>query len=143
MDLIAQRLRADPKTGTIPIILLSAHAGGESRVEGMRPGGDSYLIKSFSARQLLARVEAQPQNVPVSPRGDGDIAYGKARSRAFVTTSFSGRPMRWLRVSRTKSPEMLRPEQVKSISARLAAAVIQNVHFSSLHQDEKHSGGLS
>jgi hypothetical protein len=51
--------------------------------------------------------------------------------------------MRWLRVSRTKSPEMLRPEQVKSISARLAAAVIQNVDFSSRHQDEKHSGGLS
>jgi DNA-binding response OmpR family regulator len=67
---LLKRLRADPKTGTIPIILLSARAGGESRVDGMRPGGDSYLIKFFSARQPLARVEAQPQNVPVSRRGD-------------------------------------------------------------------------
>jgi PAS domain S-box-containing protein len=52
------RLRADPRTSTIPVILLSARAGEESRVEGMQAGADDYLIKPFSARELLARVES-------------------------------------------------------------------------------------
>jgi len=52
------KLRSDPRTSTIPIILLSARAGEESRVEGMRVGADDYLIKPFSALELLARVEA-------------------------------------------------------------------------------------
>ena len=51
------RLRADPQTSTLPIILLSARAGEESRVDGMQAGADDYLIKPFSARELLARVE--------------------------------------------------------------------------------------
>src|SRR4029453_6071305 len=42
----------------IPVILLSARAGEESRVEGMQAGADDYLIKPFSARELLARVES-------------------------------------------------------------------------------------
>jgi signal transduction histidine kinase len=42
----------------MPIILLSARAGEESRVEGMGAGADDYLVKPFSARELLARVEA-------------------------------------------------------------------------------------
>jgi len=50
-------LRSDPQTRTLPIILLSARAGEESRVEGMEQGADDYLIKPFSARELLARVQ--------------------------------------------------------------------------------------
>ncbi len=57
MELVS-RLRADPQTNTLPIILLSARAGEECRVEGMQAGADDYLIKPFSARELLARVEA-------------------------------------------------------------------------------------
>ena len=51
-------LRADPRTRTIPVILLSARAGEESRVEGLEAGADDYLVKPFSARELLARVGA-------------------------------------------------------------------------------------
>ena len=49
-------LRADPATRDIPVILLSARAGEESRVEGLEAGADDYLIKPFSARELVARV---------------------------------------------------------------------------------------
>jgi PAS domain S-box-containing protein len=49
-------LRADPRTGTVPVVLLSARAGEESRVEGLAAGADDYLVKPFSARELLARV---------------------------------------------------------------------------------------
>ncbi len=55
---LLRSLRSDPATREIPIILLSARAGEESRVEGLQAGADDYLIKPFSARELLARVEA-------------------------------------------------------------------------------------
>ncbi|MBG1245083.1 hybrid sensor histidine kinase/response regulator, partial [Nostoc sp. NZL] len=55
---LLQELRSDPQTRKIPIILLSARAGEEARVEGLEAGADDYLIKPFSARELLARVEA-------------------------------------------------------------------------------------
>ncbi|MHC5597083.1 MAG: ATP-binding protein [Nostoc sp.] len=55
---LLQALRSDPQTQKVPIILLSARAGEEARVEGLEAGADDYLIKPFSARELLARVEA-------------------------------------------------------------------------------------
>ena len=55
---LLQALRNEERTRTIPVILLSARAGEESRVEGLGAGADDYLVKPFSARELLARVEA-------------------------------------------------------------------------------------
>ena len=55
---LLRELRTDPQTREIPIILLSARAGEESRIEGLETGADDYLIKPFSTRELLARVEA-------------------------------------------------------------------------------------
>jgi signal transduction histidine kinase/DNA-binding response OmpR family regulator len=52
------RLRSNPRTSTLPIILLSARAGEESQIEGLQTGADDYLIKPFTARELLARVAA-------------------------------------------------------------------------------------
>ena len=51
-------LREDPRTQTLPVIMLSARAGEESRVEGMEAGADDYLVKPFTARELMARVGA-------------------------------------------------------------------------------------
>jgi PAS domain S-box-containing protein len=51
-------MRTDSRMATIPVILLSARAGEEARVEGLAAGADDYLIKPFAARELLARVEA-------------------------------------------------------------------------------------
>src|SRR5581483_4712779 len=51
-------LRADPELRDIPIVLLSARAGEEARVAGIEAGADDYLVKPFSARELLARVGA-------------------------------------------------------------------------------------
>jgi PAS domain S-box-containing protein len=53
---LLQALRAEPRTRDIPIILLSARAGEEARVEGLEAGADDYLLKPFSARELTARV---------------------------------------------------------------------------------------
>jgi len=56
---LLRALRADPLTRNLPVILLSARAGEESRVEGVELGADDYLVKPFSARELLARVGAR------------------------------------------------------------------------------------
>lgn len=54
---LLRELRGDPATRDIPVILLSARAGEEARVEGIEQGADDYLIKPFNARDLLARVK--------------------------------------------------------------------------------------
>ena len=55
----SQRLRQNPATRTVPVIMLSARAGEEARIDGIDAGADDYLTKPFSARELLARVDAQ------------------------------------------------------------------------------------
>jgi PAS domain S-box-containing protein len=54
-------LRADPSLQRIPVIMLSARAGEGSRVEGLGAGADDYLVKPFSARELIARVATHLQ----------------------------------------------------------------------------------
>ncbi len=56
---LLQALRANPSTRILPLILLSARAGEEARVEGLDAGASDYLAKPFTARELLARVGAQ------------------------------------------------------------------------------------
>ncbi len=55
---LLQALRGDEQLRDVPVILLSARAGEESRIEGLDSGADDYLVKPFAARELLARVGA-------------------------------------------------------------------------------------
>jgi len=54
---VCKRLKSDELTNHIPIIMLTAQADVESRVEGLAAGADDYLTKPFSPRELVARVE--------------------------------------------------------------------------------------
>ncbi len=56
---LLKAIRADVSLNTLPIILLSARAGEEAKISGLEAGADDYLIKPFSANELLARVGAQ------------------------------------------------------------------------------------
>jgi PAS domain S-box-containing protein len=56
---LLRALRSDPVTAELPVILLSARAGEESRIEGVQAGADDYLVKPFSRRELLASVDGQ------------------------------------------------------------------------------------
>jgi signal transduction histidine kinase/DNA-binding response OmpR family regulator len=51
-------LRKDPGLRDVPVLLLSARAGDEAKVEGFAAGANDYLVKPFSARELVARVRA-------------------------------------------------------------------------------------
>jgi PAS domain S-box-containing protein len=55
---LLRELRANPNTKDLPIVLLSARAGGEAQIEGLTAGADDYLTKPFAARELLGRVAA-------------------------------------------------------------------------------------
>ncbi|MGE3537729.1 MAG: ATP-binding protein [Candidatus Tectimicrobiota bacterium] len=58
---LLKALRADARTREVPVMILSARAGEEARVEGLQAGADDYLVKPFAARELLARVDAHLQ----------------------------------------------------------------------------------
>jgi signal transduction histidine kinase len=51
-------LRGDSQLRDVPVLLLSARAGEEAKVEGFAAGANDYLVKPFSARELVARVRA-------------------------------------------------------------------------------------
>ena len=55
---VLRAISDDAALASMPVILLSARAGEESRVEGLQAGADDYLVKPFTARELMARVEA-------------------------------------------------------------------------------------
>jgi PAS domain S-box-containing protein len=55
---LLREVRADPALRDLPVIMLSARAGEEARVEGLDAGADDYLTKPFGARELTARVAA-------------------------------------------------------------------------------------
>lgn len=84
---LLRELRSDPKIQTVPIILLSARAGEESRVEGIEQGADDYLIKPFSARELLARVQTHLEMARVRKRGEEALRDTKARLEATLTAT--------------------------------------------------------
>ncbi len=56
---LTRRLRADPSTRQLPVILLSARTGDEATAEGLATGANDYIVKPFSARELVARIHVQ------------------------------------------------------------------------------------
>ncbi len=58
-------LRSDQALQAIPVILLTAQAGEDSRVSGFDLRADEYLVKPFSARELLARIASQLRMVEI------------------------------------------------------------------------------
>jgi two-component system alkaline phosphatase synthesis response regulator PhoP len=55
---ICRRLRAEAATAALPVIMLTAKAAEVDRVVGLEIGGDDYVTKPFSPRELVARVRA-------------------------------------------------------------------------------------
>ena len=55
---ICRLMRGDPQTASVPIIMLTARAEEEARVQGLELGADDYVTKPFSPRELVARLRA-------------------------------------------------------------------------------------
>ena len=79
-------LREDPELEFIPVVLLTAKASAENRIQGLREGVDDYLVKPFDPRELKARV-------------DNLIASRKRLLERFEGTPLQPPPLRSLQVS--------------------------------------------
>jgi adenylate cyclase len=56
---VCQRIKADPLTADIPVLMLTAWSEPDHRVKGLRLGAEDYLAKPFDQRELVARIETQ------------------------------------------------------------------------------------
>jgi PAS domain S-box-containing protein len=70
---LCQRIRADERWKRIPIILLSAKAAVDHRIEGLKAGADDYMAKPFSVSELLERLRARLPLVLVTPASADQI----------------------------------------------------------------------
>lgn len=55
---LLEEIRRDPATSRLPVILLTARAGAEATIGGLRTGADDYITKPFAPREVAARVRA-------------------------------------------------------------------------------------
>ncbi|WP_205411360.1 ATP-binding protein [Mucilaginibacter pineti] len=81
-------LRADPATIRLPVIFLSARAGEEARIDGLEAGADDYLVKPFSAAELLTKVRAQIKITKV--REEANLELEKANDTLELAMDTAG-----------------------------------------------------
>ena len=65
--------RALRKDSQVPIIMLTARGSEADRVAGLELGADDYIVKPFSAREVMARVRAVLRRVTPAHSGDGGV----------------------------------------------------------------------
>ena len=75
---VFRELRRDPRTAHTPVIMLTAKAQTEDRIQGLEAGADDYLTKPFSPKELMLRVQAILKRSD-GPPGVVDFSYGPFR----------------------------------------------------------------
>ncbi|RSZ60761.1 response regulator [Massilia atriviolacea] len=81
------RIRATGALRQLPVILLSARAGEEAKVEGLQAGADDYLVKPFSTSELLARVRRQVLLARQRQQQERESATRNAYVRSLIDAS--------------------------------------------------------
>jgi two-component system phosphate regulon response regulator PhoB len=56
---VCRRLKSNPETRSIPVIILSARSEDEDKVRGLEIGADDYVVKPYSVVELMARIRTQ------------------------------------------------------------------------------------
>ncbi len=97
LEVLAEVRRTRP---TLPVIILTARGGEDDRVRGLKMGADDYIIKPFSARELLARVEAVLRRSLGRPREVQGARLGRA------VIDLPRREVRWSEQERVEISEM-------------------------------------
>jgi two-component system phosphate regulon response regulator PhoB len=86
---LARRWRRESLTREVPIIMLTARGEENDRVNGLEAGVDDYVVKPFSARELLARIRAVMRRSREDSE-DGSVAVGGLRIDGAAHRVFAG-----------------------------------------------------
>jgi DNA-binding response OmpR family regulator len=90
---VCRKLRQDPATVALPIVMLTAKGDEVDRVLGLELGADDYIVKPFSPKELLARVRAVLRRAKPAP-GVGALAIGAlAIDQGTRTVTVQGAPL--------------------------------------------------
>lgn len=84
---VCRQLKADPKTASIPVIMLSAKAEEIDRIVGLELGADDYVTKPFSPRELILRIKnllSRGRVLPAEVIKAGDVTVDLAKHQATV-----------------------------------------------------------
>ena len=91
---ITRRLRGDPRTRDVPIIMLTARAGEDDKVAGLEAGADDYITKPFSPRELEARIQAVLRRRAPQLSKEAVEIEGLVLNPAMRTVSGNGKTLR-------------------------------------------------
>lgn len=91
---LARRLRSEPRTRDVPIIMLTARAGEEDKVAGLECGADDYITKPFSPRELEARIQAVLRRRAPQLSKEAVEIEGLTLNPAMRTVNGGGKPLR-------------------------------------------------
>ena len=84
---VCRRVKADPSTRQIPIIMLSARSEEVDRVRGLETGADDYVVKPYSVVELMARLRTQLRRTRPASMGErlsfADIILDASEHRVF------------------------------------------------------------
>lgn len=84
---LIEKVRNNEAIKDVPIILLSARAGEEAKIEGLAAGADDYLVKPFSANELLSRVKYQVDAERRRQAAQSELALSEKYFRSLVDAS--------------------------------------------------------
>jgi two-component system phosphate regulon response regulator PhoB len=84
---VCRRVKADPQTRQIPIVMLSARSEEVDRVRGLETGADDYVVKPYSVVELMARLRTQLRRTRPASMGErlsfSDIILDAGEHRVF------------------------------------------------------------
>ena len=144
LDILQEVRRTRPR---LPVIIMTARGGEGDRVAGLRLGADDYVVKPFSVRELLARVEAvlrrsaerplDVRSVPV-PGGTADLACGQVEFEDGSRQDLTEREGDLLRYLATNAGRPINREELLSAVWRINPVGIEtrtvDVHVARLRE---------
>nr|WKF61599.1 Sensor histidine kinase TmoS [Paraburkholderia busanensis] len=148
---LLQAIRADKQLLDVPVILLSARAGEEARVDGLASGADDYLVKPFSARELVARIGARLELTALRRKSEERLrALVGASSEAVYSMNADWTEMHFLHgvnfipdtrdTSATWLERYIEPEDRPAVLAHIERAIRGKTRFELEHRVKRVDG---
>jgi DNA-binding response OmpR family regulator len=144
LDILREVRRTRPR---LPVIIMTALGGEDDRVAGLRLGADDYVVKPFSVRELLARVEAVLRRSAERPTdvrrvalraGTADLARGQVEFQDGTSRELTEREGELLRYLATNAGRPIRREELLAAVWRINPAGIEtrtvDVHVARLRE---------